>query len=71
MCRANDSDRGLQVAQNGRDQFRDGRVDRHRPLQDRIGRSSIHHVQNAVDRLVTAYPQNGGPKDLPKQVLTG
>ena len=28
---------GLQVAENGRDQFRDGRMDRHRPLQHRIG----------------------------------
>src|SRR4051812_5617321 len=56
-------DGGPEIAENSRDQFRDGRVDRHRPLQDRIGRSSIHHVQDTVDRLITTHPQYRGPKD--------
>jgi hypothetical protein len=55
-------DGGPEVADNSRDQFRHGGVDRHRPLQDRIGRSRIHHIQDAVDRLVPAYPQDGGSK---------
>jgi hypothetical protein len=40
---------GLQVSKNCGNQLRDGRVDGHRPLQDRIRRSSIHHIEDAVD----------------------
>lgn len=39
----------LQVSWNGWDQFRDGWVDRSRPLQHGIGCSGMHHVQDDHD----------------------
>src|SRR5690349_9373053 len=47
----------LQIAEDRRDQFRDGRVDRHRPLQGRVIRAGVHHVEDAVNRLVAAGPE--------------
>src|SRR5947207_14490416 len=56
----------LQFAEHRRDELGDRRMDRHRTLQHRIRRAGIHHVDDAVDRLVTASPENRGAEDLPR-----
>ena len=54
----------LQLAEQRRNQLRDGRVDRHGPLQRRIGHAGVHHVEDAVDRLVAAGAEDRGAEDL-------
>ncbi len=35
----------------------------HRALQLRIGEAGIHHVEDAMDRLVAARAEDGGAQD--------
>src|SRR5437016_3811234 len=56
----------LQFAEHRRDELGDRRMDRHGTLQHRIRRAGIHHVDDAVDRLVTASPEDRGSEDLPR-----
>src|SRR6266487_2561545 len=42
-----------EIAQHGRDELRDRRVDVHCPLHDRVWRFRIHDVEDAVNDLVS------------------
>ncbi len=44
----------LQIAEHGRDEFRDGWVNMHGTLNDRVGGISIHHVEHGMDDLIVA-----------------
>jgi hypothetical protein len=48
----------LHLSQHSRNQLRNSRMNMHRSLNHRVGRLGIHHIQNAVDRLVPAGPEN-------------
>ena len=39
-------------------------MDRHRALQHGVGHARIHHVEDAVDRLVAAGAEDGRAEDL-------
>jgi hypothetical protein len=41
-----------EISKNRWDQFRNGRMDRHSPLQRGIERTGVHDVEDPVDRLV-------------------
>lgn len=44
----------LQIAEHGYDEFRDGWVNMHGTLNDRVGGISIHHVEHGMDDLIVA-----------------
>ncbi len=54
----------LKLAQNRWNQFRHCRMDVHRPLQDRVGRLGVHHVEDRVDCLVAAGTEYRRAEDL-------
>src|ERR1700704_452970 len=53
-----------EVAQHGRNELRHGRMDVHRPLQDRARSLGIHDIENAMNDLVARQPQKRSPEDL-------
>ena len=52
------------LANHGRNEFRDCRMDRHGPLKVAIGRSPIDGIEYAMDRLVAARPEDRAAEDL-------
>ena len=52
------------VAEHRRDQLGDRRVDGHGALERGVGRACVHHVEDAVDRLVAAGAEDRGAEDL-------
>jgi hypothetical protein len=52
----------LEFAEHCRDEFRNGRVNVHGPLNDRIRRSGIHHVKDRVNGLVAILPRLAAPR---------
>ena len=54
----------LEFAEHCRDEFRNGRVNVHGPLNDRIRRFGIHHVKDRVNGLVAAGSKDGSSQDL-------
>ena len=47
---------GLEFPEHCRDELRNGRVNVHRALNDRIGRLGVHGVKDRVNNLITASP---------------
>ena len=56
---------GLELSQDGGNEFRNGRMYVHGTLQRRVGCLSVHDVEHAVDDLVAADAEDGGPENLP------
>ena len=54
----------LQLAEQRRHELRHGRMDVHGPLDQRIWRLRIHHVEDRVHHLVAAGAQDGGAENL-------
>lgn len=54
----------LQFPKDRGNQLRDRRMNVHGPFQHRVGGTRIHYVQDAVDRLIPACPENGCSQDL-------
>src|SRR3954453_17522487 len=55
---------GTQLTESGRDELRDGRMDRRGVLKGRVGHSCIHHVEHAVNGFVATRSENRGTGDL-------
>jgi hypothetical protein len=55
---------GLQFAEDSGNQFRHRRMNVHGLFQHRVRGTRIHHVQDAVDRLIPACTENGCSQDL-------
>ena len=51
---------GLELAEHGRDELRNRRVNVHRALNDCVRRFGVHDVQDRMNNLVTAGAQDGG-----------
>src|ERR1700730_6448100 len=56
---------GLELSQDGGNEFRNGRMYVHGTLQRSVGCLSVNDVENAVDDLVAADTEDGGPENLP------
>src|SRR5215470_4723784 len=54
----------LQLAEHGRDQFCDSRMNVHGALNHRVWRLGVHHVQEGVNYLIALDPQERRSKDL-------
>jgi hypothetical protein len=54
----------LEFAEHCGDEFRNGWVDVHGPLNDRIRRFGIHHVKDRVNGLVAARSEDSGSQDF-------
>jgi len=54
----------LQFAENSGNQFRHRRMYVHGPLHHCVRGTRIHHVQDAVDRLIAAGAENGCSQDF-------
>jgi hypothetical protein len=46
-----------EIVEHGRNEFRDGRMNVHRSLQDLVGGLGVHHVKDAVHHLVAGQTQ--------------
>src|SRR6266567_4404325 len=53
-----------ELAQHGRNELRDRRMDVHRALHDRHGRLGIHQIENAVHHFVAGKAEQRCAKDL-------
>src|SRR5437773_11981874 len=51
--------KGLQISQHRWNEFRDGGMDVHRALHDRVRRLCIDQIKNAMYHLIAADAQNG------------
>src|SRR3712207_5248959 len=51
------------LCEHRRDEFGDGRVDVHRALKDFVRDAGVHDVEDAVDGLVAACAEDGGPEN--------
>ena len=54
----------LKSTENGRNQFRNGRMNWYCPLKVRVGRFCIHRVEYSVDGFITASPEDRRAEDL-------
>src|SRR5215468_5685801 len=54
----------LQLAEHGRDQFCDSRMNVHGALNHRVWRLGVHHVQEGMNYLIALDPQERRSKNL-------
>ena len=57
---------GRIFAQQCRNELRHRGIDRDRTLEDVVSHAHVHHVEHAVNRLVTTRAQDGGAENLPR-----